>query len=191
MKYTEANNWIVNKLKNELSRDWSYHNLDHTLQVAKDAETLAIGENCSEYEKTILKTACLYHDSGFLEGADEHEEKGAKLVTVKLKEFDYSDKDIELIKNMILATKIPQQPKSLLEKIICDADLYYLGTDENYNQSNYLRSELEIRGMKMDDNQWINFQIGFLEIHKYFTKTAINTLEKKKQNYADELKLSL
>ena len=77
---------------------------------------------------------------------------------------------------MIMATKIPQSPKTLLEQIICDADLDYLGRDDFEPISNNLYKEFLTFKIIPEDCIWDHIQIKFFESHRYFTKT---TLEKR------------
>ena len=83
---------------------------------------------------------------------------------------------------------MPQQPKTLLEEIICDADLDYLGRDDFYPISNGLMSEFIAYGIVKDAKSWDELQIKFLTAHKYFTKTAIETREANKQLRLAEIK---
>ncbi len=187
MQVVEASRWAYSKLKEGLTDNHTYHNLKHTLYVAEMANKIAIKEGCSAKELELLFTACMFHDVGFLELYPKNEYIGARIAGEVLPDFGYSKEDIEIIRKMILATKIPQQTNSLLDEIICDSDLYYLGTELNYEYADNLRMELAWQKMEMTDIEWLEFQIGFLKMHKYFTKTANNDLNKTKEKYKEEL----
>jgi len=191
MKLKEAQEWAYLKLKAGLKLEHTYHNLEHTKYVTKMANKIATLEGCSQKERELLSTACVYHDIGFLELYPKNEYIGARIAGEILPSFEYNECDIGIIKDLILATRIPQQANTLLEEIICDADLYYLGTDLNYNHSNNLRKELEWQNMCMNDKEWLNFQIRFLEMHKYFTKYGYKNLREIKNQYLIALKKQL
>ena len=70
----------------------------------------------------------------------------AKLAKEILPEYLYSYKQIDSICEIIMATKLPPRPKNLLEMIICDADLDYLGRSDFIPVSNNLYKELHEHG---------------------------------------------
>lgn len=96
---------------------------------------------CNQYIKRLhisaedaylLRTAALIHDIGIMWTYNGHEEASVRYSKEILPAFGYSKTDLAKIERMILATQIPQKPKNILEKIICDADLDYLGTKNFY-----------------------------------------------------------
>ena len=130
MQVEAAGSFIIDKLDKELPPYLSYHNVSHTRQVLKRSLEIAASENITGDDLDILSTAALFHDAGFIEKYTGHEEVSCQLAKQYLPQFDYSDPQIEIICELIMATKIPQTPKNHLAEILCDADLYYLGTDD-------------------------------------------------------------
>lgn len=163
---------ILKKLRNELSPDLFYHNIHHTIDVYIVASQLANEEKLKWHEELLLKTAVLYHDSGYIVQAEGHEEFSCQIAEESLPRFGYADNDIALISGMIRATKIPQTPKTKLEEIICDADLHYLGRADYDELSSRLYKEINSSG-DMDEGNWLKLQISFFETHHYFTATAL------------------
>ena len=90
-----------------------------------------------------------------------------------LPRFGYTQDQIDVIRGLIQATKVPQKPKTHLQQIICDADLDYLGGDDFHPIADKLKLELMERDIITSDVQWDELQVKFLEAHTYFTKTAI------------------
>ena len=174
MQFEEAGNYIINRLKTELPAHLTYHNADHAVDVRTAAENIAKGENIGDDDMRLLLTAALYHDSGFLCCAREHETESCRIAKDALPRYGYSAEDIELICGMIMATRIPQSPKGLLEQILADADLYYLGRDDYFTIAAKLYRELGLTGVVNDDKTWDELQIQFIQKHSYFTKTAVN-----------------
>ena len=188
MNYRAAKAFILDKLERELTDKLTYHGKHHTLDVLKITAELCRLENISRKETTLLKTAALYHDCGFTETYSNHEEKGCEIAMRTLPDFGYSSKDIEKICGMIMATKIPQTPTNLLEQIICDADLDYLGRDDFYSIGNTLFEEFKLYNVIKDEQSWNRLQVGFIGGHQYFTQTTLKRRENKKQKYLRELK---
>jgi len=191
MDFTKVKQIILNRMQDELASDLFYHKLDHTLDVLQAIERIAATENVDNQDTLLLKTAAILHDSGFLVQYNSNEPTGCDIARKTLRECGYKDSDIQLICNMIMATAIPQNPKNHLEEILCDADLDYLGRDDFYTISEELRKELKAHGKEFSDCEWLNFEIDFLEKHKYFTKTSRQTRVPQKQKYISELKNAL
>ncbi len=164
-----------------------YHNKGHTLDVRDTAEWLCTSENVSGKEKELLLIGALYHDTGFIRQYKNNESIGAEIAADVLAEFGYLPGDIELVRNMILATALPQNPKTRLEEIICDADLGVLGRDDFFALNDALRQELNID----DKLTWYRGQLKFLENHNYFTDTAKKELGPMRQKHVEEMRAKI
>ena len=180
--------FILQKLENELSGNLTYHGLHHTLDVLNAALEIAKVEKISKAEIKLLRIAVLFHDAGFTRVYKDHEEKGCELAKEILPSFGYSNEEISIICGMIMATKIPQSPKTKLEKIICDADLDYLGRNDFHSISNTLFEEMKIYVHINDENQWNQIQKNFLEKHHYYTQYGIVKREPQKQMHLEKIK---
>jgi uncharacterized protein len=185
--YSPEEKFILQYLEKELPDDLTYHGLHHTLDVFNAAMKIAATENLSADEIKLLRIAILYHDAGFTAKYKEHENKGCEMVRKNLPAFGYNNKDIGIICGMIMATQIPQAPKTLLEKIICDADLDYLGRNDFYKISDTLFEEMKIYGHIHDKKEWNKIQKKFLGKHQYYTEFGRKNREHKKQQYLEEI----
>ena len=187
--YNSIYSHIIAKLQNGLSPRFTYHSIDHTLDVLEQVQQIAAGEGLTGEEILfLLKVAALYHDSGFLFIYSGHEEKGCELAKKELPAFGLSTLQIEKICGMIMATKIPQSPKNKMEEIICDADLDYLGRDDFEPISNHLYKEFLDFGFVKDRDDWMQKQIRFFESHHYFTKSSQQLRHPKKTDQLVKLK---
>lgn len=191
MEYEKIYSVIINKLNNELPKHLSYHSVSHVLDVIKSVEEIAVAEQVSHHEIVLLKTAALFHDTGFLIGAKDHEEKSCQIAGEYLPHYGYTINDIKLIQGMIMATKIPQSPKTHLEEILADADLDYLGRDDFFVIGDKLFDELSMFGIVNSERDWNVLQERFLESHHFFTKTAINLRQSKKSENLQIIKSKL
>ena len=175
-------------LKSQLSDDLYYHGFQHTLDVLNNCNQYIKREKIDEYNAKLLRIGALLHDIGFTVSNVNHEDEGVKIAQKLMEEFGFSKKDFHIVKGLILATRIPQTPKNYLEKIICDADLDYLGRSDFYKISNYLFKELKAYSIIKNQKEWDLAQIKFLEAHKYHTDFALRNRQPKKEERIAELK---
>jgi predicted metal-dependent HD superfamily phosphohydrolase len=150
-----------------------YHNPEHTIDVIESAERIAVSEGCSREEISLLKMAALFHDTGFIIDMREHEKHSCKIAMEMLASNHVDPENIKIICEIIMATKIPQSPKTKLEKIICDADLDYLGRNDYFPISENLRREFLAFEKIKNEKDWIELQQSFLQAHTYFTNTSL------------------
>jgi len=188
IKFDDLEEFMLNKLERELPKYLFYHNLKHTIDVGIQAEILGRGEGISDEEMLLLKTAALFHDSGQTIQTRDHELIGTGIAAEILPKFGYSPDQICAINEIIMATKLPPQPTTLLQKIICDADLDYLGRSDFIPVSNMLYKELHEQKLIGSINDWNKLQVKFLSIHQYFTETGNKLREVNKQTQIDRLK---
>jgi len=186
--FTSIKQPILSRLKDELDSQLGYHNIAHTLDVLEQAEVIAIQEKVTDkHDVLLLKTAAIFHDSGFLFVYKNHEEKGCEIASESLKNV-FSEEDIKKVCGMIMATKIPQTPNTLLEQIICDADLDYLGRNDFEPISRNLYKEFIFFKIIPEDIIWDHIQIKFFESHHYFTGTSITKRNEMKLKHLNILK---
>lgn len=180
---------VIDKLQKGLSAKLSYHNVAHTLDVLKQAAVIANKEGVTDAEDLLLlKVSVLYHDTGFLYAYHDHEERSCLVAAEELPAFGFTAAQIERVCNMILATKVPQNPQNHLEQIICDADLDYLGRPDFFEIGNCLYKEFLEQGIVKDFRDWNLLQIRFLESHRYFTKSSLKRRQKVKSLYLQTIK---
>lgn len=188
MQYEQAHSFLIQKLEGSLPAYLTYHNVGHTKSVIKAAEHIATVENISGDDLILLKTAALFHDAGYLQNYAGHEELSCNLALEYLPDFGYTTRQIEKVCQIIMATKLPQTPTDHLGQILCDADLYYLGTDQYGIYAEKLFKELKKVGLVKSKTDWILKQVEFLTTHCFYTQTAIDEEEEQKQKNLRELK---
>lgn len=188
MDFTSAKTYILERLRTELSEKLTYHSYQHTLDVLRAVREIADAEKVFGESRHLLETAAAFHDAGFLQSFQEHEQAGCVIARKQLPRFGYSNKQIERICEMIIATRIPQSPTSDLARILCDADLYYLGQDDFYSTGRTLFHEFRERGIVNNEEEWNRLQLRFLESHQYFTQTAIERRSNRKAQHLAEVR---
>ena len=181
-----ARAYILAKLRHELPAGRTYHSLEHTLDVYASAIGIAEHEGVEGVDLVLLKTAALFHDSGFTVQDEMHEEGSCRIVREQLPGFGFNADQVERICNMIMSTSIPQAPKDRLDRILCDADLDYLGRNDFLRIGNTLFEEMRTYGALSTEVEWNELQLKFLEEHRYFTETSKRLREPvKKMHLAD------
>ncbi|WP_116790417.1 Pycsar system effector family protein [Flavobacterium psychrotrophum] len=180
MKIVEkAENFVFHLFKDRLSPHYIYHNFNHTLRVVNAAAAIGQGEGVSEDEAEELALAAWFHDTGYIEGPDNHERRSSKIALDFLKEHNYPEDKARIISHLILATELRAEPKNTLEAVIKDADCAHFA-DHNYIQlSELLREEWKITGFNtFTDLEWaVGNRLMLLHKHRYYTAYAKKVLQ--------------
>ncbi|MFK7980026.1 MAG: Pycsar system effector family protein [Saprospiraceae bacterium] len=167
---------------------YAYHNLQHTINVVNAVKEICALEEVTAENTELLEIAAWFHDTGYNEGAEGHEQRSADYAAVFLRENNYSATATETIKNCILATKYPQAPNTLFEKILCDADLSHLGKDNYWMRCGKVREELAlVKSLVMNEEDWIDFELEFMKNHQFQTEIGLALYEKHKQKHIKQL----
>ena len=183
-KFEQARAYALRRLERELPAALTYHSLAHTRDdVAPATLRLAAIAGVSGEQRLLLHTAAYYHDIGFVVQRTDHEIIGAQIAAEILPSFGYTPDQLEIIRGMIMATKLPQSPRTLLEQLMADADLDALGRTDFPTRNQALRDELAAYGWHCDDLEWYRDQLSFLISHSYWTDAAQQVRsEQKKRN---------
>lgn len=169
----DAELYISKLFDEKLDSKFSYHNFEHTKNVVAGIETLCKAEKIDEVTTTIMLLAGWFHDTGYIECCDNHEEQSVEIALEFLKTKGIALDVQEQVTNLILATKFEYEPKNQLEKIIKDADNVHLANKNYLNTLEKLREEWEHSSDKKYCNtDWFVLNIDFLKNHKYYTKFA-------------------
>lgn len=182
--FERARQYALERLTRDLSPDYHYHSLWHTQnEVVPAAERLAEQESVTGDSLLLLRTAAWFHDLGCIVQRTEHEAIGVGMAQAVLPALGYLGDQLRAIQNMIMATRLPQTPHSLLDQILADADLDVLGRHDFFSRNAALRVELAAFGVTWLDRQWHQNQIDFLQAHHYFTSAARNLRDGQKQQH--------
>ena len=170
--YEQQYGSVIQRLRFDLNVKYLYHDSRHTEDVIRQVQEISYREGVTPDEIDILKLAALYHDLGFLVQRANHESAGVDLFMQEASDSEISVSDKEHVARLIMVTKIPQQPTTLLECIICDADLDYLGREDFPAIAEFLYLELKSCGEMSDRQRWNEIQLSFLGAHKYHTDSS-------------------
>lgn len=184
-----AQDFVSDLFTNKVDKAIHFHTLQHTQEVLAGCETMADYYHLADEDRSALMLAAWFHDTGYSSGeAMGHENVSVELATAFLTEHKANQNVINKVVGCINATRLPQNPNSLIEQIICDADLFHLGTSDFKQKNKLLREELNDFGdMELSKKDWRKKNIEFLTKHKYFTSYAKEHLDPLKQVYLQEL----
>ena len=166
------------------SNELMYHNLEHTKTVVKRTFEIATNYHLSDTELFILSAGAWFHDTGQLVGSTKlHEDRSVFIMKKFFAPKGIAKEIMDKIESCICATKLSQQPRSLLEEIVCDADTYNLGTEDFLKTDELLKKEFELRNMPVDN--WEENTLNLLLHHKYFTSYCQVLLNKGREENID------
>lgn len=187
--YDAAIEYAVNRLRRELPPRLTYHDVWHTQHdVLPAVARLGIINSLPHDQIRLLEVAAAFHDIGFVETCEGHEEAGVRIVTATLPDLCFNDDQIETIVSLIRVTRLPQSPRNLLEQIMADADLDVLGRDDFFDRNELLRQEAALMGRAISWRGWQSEQLEFLEQHTYHTPVARALRDPGKQRHIKLIK---
>lgn len=170
--------YIKAKLENSPEvQQFFYHGWMHTKAVYDAICYLTPMENIDNENFEELKIAALYHDTGYTTGeSDDHEYRGADIARMELPLFGIADYRISHICMLIVSTVPEYRPIGIVEEIMHDADLEYIGRDYYPYVAELLRREKSIL-----HDVWRREQVTFLKNHQFITDSARKLFDRQKE----------
>jgi len=183
---------VTKQFSEQLDKNFLYHNLSHTIFVVNSVEKICDALAIAKHPKKILLVAAWFHDLGYTQQVDNHEKAGADQAAAFLQLAGIDEEDINLVKTYILATRYPQQPATLMEEIICDADMMHIGEKSFWQTATLLRKEWELtKEVTCSDADWLQSNIDFLNAHRFHTGYCKDRLSSKKEKLTRKLQRQL
>lgn len=188
----DVKNYVLAYFATQHDSKLVYHNLAHTQDVVKSTIQIANHYQLNEKDFFIVVAAAWFHDTGYFEDPINHEQKGAELAIAFLKQKDVPADITDQVMQLILSTKMPQRPTNQLENILCDGDLFHLGTKEFRKKGKLMHKEVELLyNIDINKKSWRMKDIEFLESQEYHTDYCRLLLSDQKQKNIEELKSKL
>jgi len=176
LAFDDLNEKILDYLEKNLPQELKYYDIKHTIDVSIAVEILGASENLNDDELLLLKTAALFHDTGIIYGYRNHEKNSVEISKRFLKSAAFSDAQIQVIENLILSTQNPIKANNILEKILCDADLEYLGRPDFIEIINAKFFDINLNNQNFEYLQWLNYNIEILNKYDFYTESAKNLM---------------
>lgn len=190
LKQTEQ--FVRNLFATDLSEEFKFHTLGHTIEIVNSCRNIGVAIDVSPSDMEMLLIAAWFHDVGYTKTYIGHEEISCQMVEEFLQSLSYSQEKIDTIKNIILATKMPQNPHTTLEKIIADADLFNLGSKEFFVRNEEIREELFLRlGRTFTDEEWAKSNLTLLEKQQFWIPYVENSVRTQLNENIQQIKRTL
>ena len=168
-----AEAYVTAYFKNEMPNDLIFHNLSHTLEVVEASQILGEKAALLEEEQEIFTLAAWFHDTGYAESYEGHEEKSRCLAEKYLTEEDYPEEKRKKVLDLIHNTENTASEK--LHELMHDADLSNLGRKRFFRKGELIRAELErYQDFKTDELTWEKRQYDFLRNNPFKTRAALD-----------------
>lgn len=162
--------YVTDILINQLPDELYFHNLEHTKGVVNAVRDIGVSCGLKECDLNIVQIAAWFHDTGYKDSYMGHEDDSITLCFDYLVQHGLDESAIIKIVSCIAATKYPQKPQDLLQRILCDADMCHLSKQDYSCYSSRLRREWEAHlDLHYTDEEWLTKNIEFLTDHTYFT----------------------
>lgn len=179
---TESENYISEFLAEKLPENIFYHNFNHALLVKKYAEVIGNNSKLNDKEMNILRISALFHDVGHVYSHENHVEEGVKIASDFMLKHHVDEESINQVSNIILATKIPQNPHDKIAEVLCDADLMYIASENCYEQFELMYEETKMKQEEFSNRTIFELDsIRFFSEHSYFTEYGKTVLQPKKE----------
>jgi predicted metal-dependent HD superfamily phosphohydrolase len=184
----DAEQYVKTFFEENISPDYVFHNFAHVQAVVDSVLEIGQGYELPQHDLTLLQLAAWFHDLGYDKGPANHEERSVQYAEKFLQEHNFSAEDIAVVRSCIYATKVPQHPDNLLEEIVCDADMSHLGKESYWDRCGRIRQELLVtQQMIMSEQEWVDFEINFMQQHRYHTPIATELYDERKQKHIRQL----
>lgn len=167
-----------------------YHNIRHTRDVVDAVKEIGIHEGLTDEELEACIAAAWLHDIGHKVAPEDHEQRAIAMAGELFNHIRTPVGTITMVTNAILATRMPQKPRSLVEQVLCDADLAYLASPRFRDIGNLLRAEMALGGRRFTEEEWRDFNLDFIRNHQYHTTYGQQVMEANKQKNAKRLQAS-
>ncbi len=168
-----AEEYVFNLFKEKLPPDHVYHNYKHTFQTVKACREIANTYSLTSRELEVLLLAAIFHDTGYIETYEGHEEVSVRFFNDFIK-GDYPLEDIKRVEELILSTKPGTVPDGTLQEILHDADYINIGKKKFVQRAELLRIEWErLLNKTYSDLEWAEIQLNFLVSTSFVTEEAI------------------
>ena len=188
----KVHHFVSEILDHQLPKDYIFHSKEHTLDVLKNVELIGNYIKLKEDEMNILRVCALFHDVGYIRTYKGHEMESAIIAKKFLQNENIDENHISQVISAIKATKVPQNPKDKLSKILCDADLMHLTYNNYFDQVEMMRMEWQFMGIaNLTINEFHINSVKFFNSHHYHSEYGRKVLQQKKEKNLKRIKAEI
>jgi len=176
----------------ESSENLTYHTIEHTRRVVKNAGIIGAKENLNEDEMNILLASAWFHDTGYIRKYQGHEAESVAIAMDFLKLKGVDEEIRGLVSKCIMATTFPQQPTNKIAEVLCDADMMHLGMGDYFELAEKLRQEFANSGVrKLKKLEFEKESALVFKNHSYYTNYCRGEASKIKEENLKRLQDSI
>ncbi len=187
-----AEDYVKDFFEKQNTEAMHFHNIDHTENVVSAVDLIAEKCGLNQHEKTLIKLAAWFHDTGYFFKREGHEDSSVRIAKQFLKSQQLPDKDIEVVVQCIESTKKEAIPQTRYQMVMKDADLYHLSTEAFLEQSLSLRKEWKAAyDEKMNKEKYLFNTLEFMASHRYYTRYGQEVLTPRKQQNIEKVKTEI
>ncbi len=161
---------------------YTFHNYNRTVNIVRNCDALGVSMNLGGQELKLAHLAAWFSELGFSEDHRNYQAKSVKLAREYFRTKKLDDGVFEKLEECILSTRVPQQPVSVISQLLCDATMYHLAEKDSLELADGLRAEYAaVAQVEYSDEEWISEYIKMINHHFYFTRTARELFQKRKE----------
>ena len=172
LRLADIEEFIMDKLDNELKPTMYFHNAKHTKDIYTLTELIGRAEDISHEELLLCRTAALFIDIGYINTYEDNENENVNYAREILPKFRYSKEQTDAICNLIQSIKFTEANKTKIESILMDACQNYLGRVDYIEHSKKLYQEVKERVTSLSEKEWFYHELRLIERFKFYTNTA-------------------
>ena len=173
---------------------YTYHNALHTQDVCEALFEITPYLPLPTSEIDALLTAGVFHDFGYLDSYLDNEALALPYMSMFCKKAGIEETVVLRAHELILETRYPYHPVSEAGKLLCDADIEYIGRSFEYfiSRADNLRNELaNAENLHFSDRQWFAAEVDFLQKNSFFSPVFRELRNAGRVSNLSQLKLKL
>jgi class 3 adenylate cyclase len=168
----DLEDYVFNTYLNEYPVTLHFHNKSFLKRVYDHSELLCRAENISEEDILLARTAALLMYTGLKTTYENYEIRSAEYAREVLPEYGYNEGQVTRIYNLILATREPYDPRNVLEQVLIDSKMEYLGRPDYIRMVKLLYLEYKTSGRELPIKEICQMQSVLQDSFSYFTFAA-------------------
>ncbi len=173
--------YIQEYYNTNFTEQYCFHHYNRTMNIVRHCDALATRMDLGKQDSKLVHLAAWFLEAGYCVDYNNPQVKSAELATEYFRNKGVEDEKIETIVECILSTRIPMQAVSTASQIVCDASMYHLAEKDAHPIANSLRAEYAALSLReYTDEEWIKENIIALSNHFYFTASARELYQKRK-----------
>jgi class 3 adenylate cyclase len=172
LRLSDLEEILIAKLEAELNKNLYFHNYEYARHLFEYSQLLAKAANMDLEETLLLRTAALFLNIGFIGGYDNQENRSAEYARAILPDYNYTEKQIGIVSNLILSSKWPPEPQNMLEMALYDIKMEYIGRADFIRLYKLLFLEQNQYMRSVDVLEFKRAQLEIIKNYQFFTDSA-------------------